>query len=719
MVNNTHAGEERAAYLDWICRLLWPEPAHVSLTRSGRERSDSIAPPAANSVERTGELIVLPRRADPRLLLPTQRRAAAAAVRHYGEPGSRSSSLRKWATWLSVTSNTAPSLFRDRLRIDAPGDSPTIASYLREALGRDFCLSMYVSDARANRKPVLQLLTAQGEAMGFAKIGVDPLTRQLVRAERDALSRLATVRLSTIAVPRVLHHGSWNGLEVLVLTPLPVMSRRRAIPQAQLLAAMREVSAVAGVAQECIAGAGHWQRLLDGVASAPGGPQRARLESALEILREQGGEAVLSYGSWHGDWSPWNMASTRGALLVWDWERFSPGVPLGFDALHYWLRTEVWRKERNPASAARELITRAANLLGPFKVDAREARLTALLYLAELAARDLADRQEDAGARLGSPGGWLIPAITSELAQVRPANGPSRPTRLAQAVSLTPGRVSFSARMLPAVVIVGAQRCGTTTLYGALSDHPGVLPAARKEVHYFDVAYERGMSWYRAHFPLTGRARRIERTTGISPLAFEASPYYMFHPLACERIARDLPDVKVLVLIRDPVERAHSAHAHESALGFETQPFEVALELEDVRLEGEVQRILSDPRYTSYSHQHHAYRARGQYIEQLEHLEGLFGRERIHVIDSGDFFADPERTYDAILEFLELPNCGYPPFEAQNVQPRRPMPEPVRLALEAHFAPFDARLAKWLGWVPSWRRQPRMRSSVPAQQAQA
>ena len=705
MVSHTDFGVERAAYLNWICGLLWPQPARVELTRSGRGSNASAdGRHAPRSIGRAGELIVVPRHADPRLILPAERRAAAAAVRHYGEPGSRTSSVRKWATWLSVASNTGPSLFRDRLRIDAPANSPTIASYLREALGRDLCLSMYVSDARANRKPVLQLLTPQGEAVGFAKVGIDPLTRQLVRAERDALGGLATVGLSSLTVPRVLHHGSWNGLEVLVLTALPVMMRRREVPRTRLVEAMREVAGVAGVAQERIAAAPHWQRLLDRLASAPDGSQRAALESALEMLRKEDGEAVLSYGAWHGDWSPWNMASTRGTLLVWDWERFSVGVPLGFDALHNWLRTEVWRKERDPASAARQLITRASNLLSPFRVGSREARLTALLYLAELAVRDLADRQEDAGARLGSPGSWLIPAIRGELAQVRPSTGPSRPTRVAQAVSLAPGQVSSPARMLPGLVIVGAQRCGTTTLYSALSEHPGLLHAARKEVHYFDLAYERGLSWYRAHFPVKPRARWVERTTGISPLAFEASPYYIFHPLACERIARDLPDVKLVVLIRDPVERAHSAHAHEVALGHDDVPFEAALELEDVRLEGEVQRILSNPRYISHSHQHHAYRTRGQYIEQLERLEALFGRERIHVIDSGDFFGQPERTYDAILEFLGLPHRGYPPFEAQNVQPRRPMPESVRLALDAHFLPFDTRLAKWLGRDPSWRR---------------
>jgi hypothetical protein len=277
--------------------------------------------------------------------------------------------------------------------------------------------------------------------------------------------------------------------------------------------------------------------------------------------------------------------------------------------------------------------------------------------------------------------------------------------RMAQTVALAAGRVNSGARMLPGFLIVGAQRAGTTTMYGVISRHPGVLsPALHKEVHYFDDGYERKLGWYRAHFPLEARARWVERRTGISPVAFEASPYYMFHPLAGERIARDLRDVKLLVLVRDPVERAHTAHVHEVAMGHEDLPFEAALELEDARLEGEVERILADPGYVSHSHRHHAYLARGRYIEQLDRLEALFGRDRIQVIDSGDFFTHPERVYDAALEFLELPHRGYPTFPRKNARPRAPMPDSLRRALDAHFLPFDERLAKWLGHDPSWRR---------------
>src|SRR5207244_6944401 len=104
----------------------------------------------------------------------------------------------------------------------------------------------------------------------------------------------------------------------------------------------------------------------------------------------------------------------------------------------------------------------------------------------------------------------------------------------------------------------------------------------------------------------------------------------MFHPLAAKRISRDLPGVKLLVLVRDPVERAYSAYAHELARGYETEPFERALELEDQRLAGEEERIISQPGYVSLSHQHQAYLARGRYAAQLERLEKLFGSDRLH-----------------------------------------------------------------------------------------
>jgi hypothetical protein len=265
------------------------------------------------------------------------------------------------------------------------------------------------------------------------------------------------------------------------------------------------------------------------------------------------------------------------------------------------------------------------------------------------------------------------------------------------------GRPTARWRALPNVLIAGGQRCGTTSMYRALIQHPAVFrPVGRKGVHYFDTAYDRGPSWYRGHFPLQHSVERARRRTHCSPVVLESSPYYGFHPLAASRIATDLPNVKLIVLIRDPVERAYSAHAHELARGYETEPFEGALELESERLAGEAERLVREPHYVSLDHQHHAYVTRGQYVDLLTRLESVFGRERLHVVDSHRFFAEPEPVWKDALTFLDLPDAGNPVFERHNARPRSPMSDELRARLEAHFRPYDERLIEWLGWVPSW-----------------
>lgn len=285
----------------------------------------------------------------------------------------------------------------------------------------------------------------------------------------------------------------------------------------------------------------------------------------------------------------------------------------------------------------------------------------------------------------------------------------SLPPGLKRAIHATSrgyGRLTASGRVLPTLLIAGGQRCGTTSLYRTLSRHPVVLkPVLHKGVHYFDTGYHRGLPWYRAHFPLRRTADAIARQHGAAPQVFESSPYYLYHPLAPQRIARDLPGCRLLVLVRDPVERAYSQHAHEVARGFETETdFARALALEASRLAGETERLAADPEYRSHSHQHHGYRARGQYIDYLEQAAVHIGRDRIHVVDSGRLFGDPARVYGEIVEFLGLPSHDFPGLERHNARPRTdPVPDYLRQRLADQFAPYDERLARWVGWTPSWR----------------
>jgi hypothetical protein len=288
-------------------------------------------------------------------------------------------------------------------------------------------------------------------------------------------------------------------------------------------------------------------------------------------------------------------------------------------------------------------------------------------------------------------------------------NGSSIPAPVKRIVhfgSRSVGRLTSPARMLPSFLICGGQRCGTTSLYRALAAHPLVAKAVlHKGVHYFDTNYHRGTGWYQGHFPLKRTAARLEREHGSPAQTFESSPYYLYHPHAATRIARDLPEVRLLVLVRDPVERAYSQHAHELARGFETEPdFEKALRLEPMRLRGQRERMLTDEYAYSFSHQHHAYRERGEYATYLDALAGHVGRERIHVIESERFFTDPKPAYDSVLEFLGLPMLGYPEFERHNARPRKlNLSDGLRAELTEHYAAHDQSLERYLLGTPIWR----------------
>ena len=259
-------------------------------------------------------------------------------------------------------------------------------------------------------------------------------------------------------------------------------------------------------------------------------------------------------------------------------------------------------------------------------------------------------------------------------------------------------------RVRPDFVIVGAQRCGTTSMFETLVRHPDVLrPFLRKGIHYFDKSYARGELWYRGHFPLVVTSRLRGRNHQV--LTGESSPYYMFHPLARQRLAADLPDVKLIVMLRDPVVRAYSGHSHELARGFEDLPFAEALAAEPARLQGERERLMAEPGYDSFHWQHHAYRTRGQYVEQLTALEQLVGRDRMCVVDSGGFFRDPEPVFDHVREFLGLAPCSGIVFEQHNARQRSPLSEDLREELQEHFRPWDEQLERWWGQTPSWRRR--------------
>ena len=201
-------------------------------------------------------------------------------------------------------------------------------------------------------------------------------------------------------------------------------------------------------------------------------------------------------------------------------------------------------------------------------------------------------------------------------------------------------------RMRPAYLVIGTKRGGSTSFADWLERHPAVAPClAQKGTHYFDTNYRRGRAWY---------ASRFEKASAGYQVTGEASPYYMFHPLAPERIKSELPDVKLIAVLREPVDRLLSHYRYEVERGHETEPLEKALDLEDTRLAGEVERLREDSTYEGYRYRHFSYLHRGHYAEQLAHFQTLFPVENMLILQSEHMFAHPNETLAVAWRFLGL-----------------------------------------------------------------
>ena len=317
---------------------------------------------------------------------------------------------------------------------------------------------------------------------------------------------------------------------------------------------------------------------------------------------------------------------------------------------------------------------------------------------------------------LGSPGRSSSFAPSSILARRRdgeaapgtddrpPARDLRSTARLAgKAVWFATNRGTAMARPLPEFVILGAQRAGTTSLFRYLCRHPAVLPPLfHKESHFFDLRYGRGLGWYRAEFPSVLARRRRRAAIGIEPITGEATPYYLFHPLAPGRVRACLPHVRVIALLRDPVSRAYSHYRHSVAWGFETLSFEDALRAEPDRLAGEADRIARDPSYRSFSHQHHSYAERGDYQPQLEAWLDIIPSDRMLILFSEDLFADPDATFRRVARFLGIPQRSLDRYERTNVGRSAPMPDAAREILEERFLEPNRRLRTFLGGPLPW-----------------
>ncbi len=289
---------------------------------------------------------------------------------------------------------------------------------------------------------------------------------------------------------------------------------------------------------------------------------------------------------------------------------------------------------------------------------------------------------------------------------LKPHLGLGTRTRISRA-RFAARRPTAHLRTLPDLLIVGAMRSGTSSLFKYLSQHPDLAPSLRKEVEYFTRYYDRSESWYRQHFALEAR-KRVRRARGKRLLAFEASPYYLYEPRCPGRAQALMPDAKIVAILRDPVERAHSDYQHMCRHGFESLSFAEAVEAESGRTEAELARMLEDPSYFSKDHHHFSYVERGRYAVQIERWLAHYRRDQVLLLESEELYQRPVECLQEICDFLGVQRwvpgqfrnysyVGKPPAMA-------PMDEGLRRDLRDRFAADDEALARLWRRTPSWRR---------------
>jgi hypothetical protein len=243
------------------------------------------------------------------------------------------------------------------------------------------------------------------------------------------------------------------------------------------------------------------------------------------------------------------------------------------------------------------------------------------------------------------------------------------------------GLATSRLRGLPDFLIIGAQRAGTTSLHKYLMRHAGTARPTRKEIHYFDRYFDLGELWYRSHFPLRSRLRRGDATRVITG---EATADYLFHPLVPERARHLVPEARLIVVLRNPVERAYSGWRLMQRTGIDRRPFDEA-----VRRELEVLTISADQRPSPSIGE---YLARGLYATQLERLFRFFPQDRVLLLSSEDLFGRPASVMNVVQDFLGLERRELGPFEPMNSAPGPRLDPVLGAELADFFRPHNERL---------------------------
>jgi hypothetical protein len=338
----------------------------------------------------------LPSRGRPYILIPPGRRSAATAVHHVGNPLRRSVRLAESALSAALATGLASPFLRDELIVSLPAaDAPRIET-LPERLGRrighpHLAVAVILGRDRPNRKPVLKLITPSGRCVAFAKLGWNAVTKELVQHEAASLRAVEELpeRLRYLRVPSVLGRDEVGGVDVLVVTPMPLAGSMTGGPPVRLpVDATIEVSTIGERHVAWLRDDPYWKDVARRAQMIDRGVEGfTEVRDAVAGLTASYGDREVVFGGWHGDWTPWNMARSKGTLYVWDWERHATGVPIGMDAMHFDFDVRVKIHEEAPEDAVISAVRSQARMLEAMGQRVGLARFVMQTHLIEMVLR--------------------------------------------------------------------------------------------------------------------------------------------------------------------------------------------------------------------------------------------------------------------------------------------------------------------------------------------
>ena len=262
--------------------------------------------------------------------------------------------------------------------------------------------------------------------------------------------------------------------------------------------------------------------------------------------------------------------------------------------------------------------------------------------------------------------------------------------------------------VLPDFLVLGSGACGTTSLVELyLRSNPEIIPSNNNEIFFFDINYKKSLNWYKLFFPTYIR-KYCRKIIGKKTLVCEATGNYFFHPYAPERIKKSLPNVKLILMMRNPVERTFSQYRRQVRNGFQTLSFEEALEKETALYEKEFKKFLENEDLEKDVDTRISIIARSRYSEALERWLKYFEKSNFLFINSDSYFKNPIDEYSRILSFLELSphnpvvtgKRGINPSEIyKNIQLRND----TREKLKKYFVPWNNKLFNLIGEQFDWK----------------